>query len=163
MKTVYLMRHGKSRRGPQYETDHERPLAKRGKQDAARMGAYLAENDLLPDLILSSTAERAHDTALRLADAADYQGEIRTLDALYFTDDSVYLQLLWGLDDALAFVMFVGHNPLTESVIETLSGAYARMPTAAVARIDFDVDAWSDVEEGTGSLVWVLRPKGMTE
>jgi phosphohistidine phosphatase len=155
------MRHGKSKRGPQYQTDFERPLAKRGKRDAPRLGAYLSESDLLPDLILSSTAKRARDTALRLAEAADFQGEIRFQDALYFTDDEVYLGFLWDLDDTLGSVMFVGHNPATESVVETLTGQYARMPTAAVARIDFHVDAWADVEEGAGQLAWVLRPREM--
>jgi phosphohistidine phosphatase len=159
MKTVYLMRHAKSKRGPQYETDYERPLAKRGKQDAARMGAFLAEHDLLPDLIVSSSAERARDTALRLAEAADYQGEIRFEEGLYFTDDATYLELIWALDDTLASAMFVGHNPATESIIETLSDAYVRMPTAAVACVQFEGEAWGDVEEGMGHLTWVERPK----
>jgi phosphohistidine phosphatase len=161
MKTVYVMRHGKSKRGPQYHTDFERPLAKRGKRDAVRIGAYLADNDLLPDLILSSAAQRARDTASRLVDAADYQGELRILDTLYFTDDGVYLELLWGLEDGVGAVMFVGHNPASESVVETLSGEYARLPTAAMARIDFQVDRWADVNEGQGRLIWVLRPKEM--
>jgi phosphohistidine phosphatase len=159
MKTIYLVRHGKSKRGPEYETDVERPLAKRGKRDATRMGAYMAEHDLLPGLIVSSPAERARDTALRLAEAAHYQGEIRFEDALYFTTDQAYLDLAWGLDDALASVMFVGHNPATESVVEMLSGTYARMPTAAVACIQFEVETWREVQPGIGALAWVERPK----
>jgi phosphohistidine phosphatase len=159
MKTIYLVRHGKSKRGPEYETDFERPLAKRGKRDAARMGAYLAEHDLLPDLIVSSPAERARDTTLRLAEAADYQGEIRFEDVLYFTNDQAYLDLIWSLDDTLASAMFVGHNPATESVIETLSGTYARMPTTAVACIRFEVETWDEIQEGLGRLAWVERPK----
>jgi phosphohistidine phosphatase len=155
------MRHGKSKRGSKYLTDFERPLAKRGKRDAARLGAHLSRSDLLPDLILSSTAKRARDTARRLADAADYGGEIRYHDALYSTDDDAYLDFLWDLDDTLGSVMFVGHNPATEDVVETLTGVYERMPTAAVARIDFQVDAWSEVEEEAGQIVWVLRPKEM--
>ncbi len=159
MKTIYLMRHAKSKRGPEYETDYERPLAKRGKRDAARMGEYLAEHDLLPDLIVSSSAERARDTALRFAEAADYQGEVRFEEGLYFTDDQAYLDLIWALDDTLVSVMFLGHNPATESVIETLSDAYAHMPTAAVACVQFEGETWADVEEGMGHLAWVERPK----
>jgi phosphohistidine phosphatase len=55
--------------------------------------------------------------------------------------------------------MFVGHNPATESVIETLSGTYARMPTTAVACIRFEADAWGEIQEGVGRLAWVERPK----
>jgi phosphohistidine phosphatase len=159
LKTVYLMRHAKSKRGPQYDTDYKRPLSKRGKRDAARMGEYLAEHDLLPDLIVSSPAERARDTTLRLAEAAGYQGEIRFEEGLYFTGEQAYLDLIWALDDSLASVMFVGHNPVTESVIETLSNTYAHMPTAAVACVQFEIENWADVEGGMGHLAWVERPK----
>jgi phosphohistidine phosphatase len=55
--------------------------------------------------------------------------------------------------------MFVGHNPATESVIEALSGTYARMPTAAIACVQFEVAAWGEVQAGTGQLAWVERPK----
>jgi phosphohistidine phosphatase len=161
MKTVYLLRHGKSKRGPEYDTDFERPLAKRGKRDSVRMGEYMAERGYVPDLILSSPAERARDTAIRCAEAAGYQGEARLVNGLYFTGDDVYLELLWELDDAIGSVLFVGHNPTTEAVIEILSRRYARMPTAALARIDFDVECWMEVEAGEGKLVWVQLPRNL--
>jgi len=159
MKTVLLLRHGKSKRGPQYETDYERPLAGRGKRDAVRMGEFLTGRDLLPDLIVSSPAKRARQTALRCAEAADYLGEIRFAESLYFSGDDAYLELLWELDDALGSVLFVGHNPDMESAIEALSGRYARMPTAALARIDFSTESWSELTEGGGRLAWVQLPR----
>ena len=159
MKTVYLMRHGKSKRGPEYETDHERPLAKRGKRDAVRMGEFMAENDFMPDLIVSSPAERARDTTQRCADAADYQGQIRLEETLYFAGDETYLDLLWGLEDTVGSVLLVGHNPSTESIIETLSGQYTRMPTAALARIEFQIESWSELVEESGHLAWVQWPR----
>jgi phosphohistidine phosphatase len=159
VKTVYLLRHGKSKRGPEYDTDFVRPLAKRGKRDSTRMGEYMAEHDFVPGLILSSPAERARDSAMRCAEAAGYEGEIRLVNDLYFTGDDVYLELLWDLDDWIDSVMFVGHNPTTESVIEILSSQYARMPTAALARIDFDVEHWTEIEEGAGQLTWVQLPR----
>ena len=161
MKTVYLMRHGKSKRGPEYDTDFERPLAKRGKRDAVRMGEYIAEHDYVPDLILSSPAERAQDTALRCAEAAGYQGELRLVNSLYFGGDDIYLELAWSLDDTVGAVMFVGHNPTTESVIESLTRRYVRMPTAALARIDFAVDRWMEVDDGDGKLTWVQLPRDL--
>jgi len=159
MKTIYLMRHAKSKRGPEYATDYERPLAKRGKQNAAQMGQFLVERDCLPDLILSSSAERARDTTVRLIDAADYQGPVRFTEALYDTEDEVYLDTVWDLDDTLTSVMFVGHNPTTASVVESLCGAWLRMPTAAIARVDFPVDSWRDVDERGGRLAWVQVPR----
>jgi phosphohistidine phosphatase len=161
MKTILLLRHGKSKRGPEYETDFERPLAKRGKRDAARVGAFLAEQDLVPDLVLSSRAERARQTTLRCTEAADYQGEVRFEEVLYFAGDDAYLELLGALDDAVGSVLVVGHNPDMESVIETLSGQYARMPTAALARVDVEVERWADLVEGGGRLAWVQLPRAL--
>lgn len=161
MKTVFLLRHGKSKRGPEYETDAERPLAKRGKRDAARMGAFVAEQGLVPDLILSSPAERARDTALRFAEAAGYVGEIRFEESLYFSGDDAYVELLWAVDDAVQSVLFVGHNPDLESLVEVLTGQWARMPTAALARIDLAIDEWSELVEGEGQLAWVQVPREM--
>lgn len=159
MKTILLLRHGKSKRGPEYETDFERPLAKRGKRDAERVGAFLAEQDLLPDLVLSSPAERARQTTLRCAEAADYQGEVRFEESLYFAGDDAYLALLQALDDAVGSVLLVGHDPDMESVVEALSGQYARMPTAALARIDLAIERWADLAEGAGHLAWVQLPR----
>jgi uncharacterized Ntn-hydrolase superfamily protein/phosphohistidine phosphatase SixA len=159
MKTVLLMRHGKSKRGPKYETDFERPLAKRGRRDAARMGEFLVEQGLLPDVIISSPAERARRTAERCADAADYQGEIRYEDPFYFGGEDAYLERLWAMDDTLSCVLFVGHNPTTEAVVETLSHRYVRMPTAALARIDFAADRWTDLFQVGGRLAWVQIPR----
>lgn len=161
MKTVLLLRHGKSKRGPEYATDFERPLAKRGKRDAASMGEFITAHDLLPDMILSSPAKRATDTALRCAEAAGYRGEVRLDESLYFAGHEVYLELLWGMHDSIGSVLFVGHNPTTESVIEAWSNRYVRMPTAALARIDFSVEQWTDVGEGGGQLAWVQLPRGL--
>jgi phosphohistidine phosphatase len=159
MKTVLLLRHGKSKRGPEYETDSERPLAKRGKRDAARMGEFLVEQDLLPDLIVSSPAERARATAQRCADAADYQGDIRYEGSLYFGSEEAYLELLWSLDDTVGRVLCVGHNPDIEATIETLTHKYVSMPTAALARIDFDTDLWVELLQVGGRVAWVQLPR----
>ena len=59
MKTLLIMRHAKSSWKEQDLPDHDRPLNKRGKNDAPRMGKLLKDEDLVPDLIMSSTAVRA--------------------------------------------------------------------------------------------------------
>lgn len=159
MKTVLLLRHGKSKRGPEYEADFERPLAKRGKRDAVRMGEFLAEQDLVPELILSSPAKRARDTALRCADAAGYLDPIRFERSLYYGSADSYLELLWALEDTVSRVLFVAHNPDMEEVVETLGHRYVRLPTAALARIDADTEQWGDLFRVRRQLVWVQLPK----
>jgi phosphohistidine phosphatase len=161
MKTVFLMRHAKAKRGPEYEVDFERPLAKRGKGDAARVGEFLRQQGRLPDLILSSPAERARDTTLRCAEAAGYEGEIRFEERLYFAGDDACLDLLLDLDDVWQSAMIVGHNPDIAEAVEALSGEWARMPTAALARIDFDATSWSELAQGRGHLRWVQEPRDL--
>jgi phosphohistidine phosphatase len=162
MKTVLLFRHGKSKRGPEYDTDFERPLAKRGRRDAVRMGEFLAEQDLVPDLILSSPAERARSTALRCAKAAGYLDEIRFERSLYFGGKESYLELLWSLEDMVSRVLFCAHNPDLEMVVEGLGHRYVRMPTAALARIDADAERWVELFKVPRRLVWVQYPRELS-
>jgi phosphohistidine phosphatase len=165
VKTILLLRHGKSKRGPEYETDSERPLSRRGKRDAARVGEWIAEQGLIPDLVLCSPARRARQTALQCAETADYMGPIRFEGSLYFGGDDAYLELLRELDDTVDRVLFVGHNPDISAAVEALSGEYADMPTAALARIDVPLMRWSELAEGAdqghpiGELVWVQGPR----
>jgi len=161
MKRVLLLRHAKSKRGPEYDTDFERPLAKRGKGDSAKVGAFLTEQDLIPDQIYSSSAKRARQTAERCAEAAGYEGEIRFHDTLYMGGVEAYLDLLANTDDSAVTVLCVGHNPDMAEMVETLSGHWARMPTAALARIEFDVEHWEDLVPGEGNLVWVQEPRAL--
>ena len=163
MKTVFLLRHAKSNQDPYYATDFERPLTKRGKRDAARIGEWMAEQDLLPDLVISSPATRAKQTTQRFTKAADYQSEIRFDEALYCNGEDAYLASLEQLDDTVHSVMLVGHNPDISIAVETLSGEYSRMPTAALARIDLPIARWSMLMgEGTpGKLAWVQLARAL--
>ncbi|MBN1581539.1 MAG: histidine phosphatase family protein [Anaerolineae bacterium] len=160
MKTVFLLRHAKSKQDLAYATDFERPLAKRGKQDAERLGAWMATEDLVPDLVISSPAKRAKQTTQRCTEAADYQGEIRFDETLYCNGEDAYLVTLERLDDTVQSVMLVGHNPDISIAVEMLSGQSNRMPTAALARIDLAIVRWSALmEKGVpGKLAWVQLP-----
>jgi phosphohistidine phosphatase len=159
MKRILLLRHAKSKQGPEYDVDVDRPLAKRGKRDAARVGQFLAERDIVPDLVLSSPATRAKETAERYADAAGYEGEIRIAPSLYFEGDEAYLEQLANLDDFIGTAMLVGHNPDISEAIAALSGQWVRMPTAALACVEFQGDRWAELVPGEGKLAWVQVPK----
>ena len=63
MKTLLILRHAKSSWNNLDLPDYDRPLNKRGKRDAPRMGDFLRHQDLVPDLVISSTAKRAKKTA----------------------------------------------------------------------------------------------------
>ena len=159
MKTLLLLRHAKSDRDVEGLTDHDRPLNKRGKREALTVGEYLLQCDLIPDLIMTSSAKRARKTAVRVAEACGYSGEISVLPELYDASPEEYLASLHPVSDRADRVMIVGHNPCVQDLVELLAGEECRMVTCAVARIDLDVPSWHALSVQTrGSLISLWRP-----
>jgi len=146
MKTVLLVRHAKSSWGDQTLPDHERPLNHRGRRDAPRAGERLRERGAVPDLIVTSTAVRARSTAVILAQALDLGSDrIVEDDRLYGASPEGLLDIIRALDDELASVMVVGHNPEIGELASRLSDEIAEMPTCAVAEFRFEVSDWAEV------------------
>ncbi|HNT25291.1 MAG TPA: histidine phosphatase family protein [Anaerolineales bacterium] len=162
MKTLLLMRHAKSSWNHPETPDHDRPLNKRGKHDAPRMGRLLREQDLVPDHILSSTARRALDTARAVAEACAYEGEIEPQSDLYGSDAECYLDVLRHLPDAAGRVLVVGHNPIMEELVELLTGAIEPMSTGALAQVDVPITGWMELTEACDStLVRLWTPRSL--
>src|SRR5512137_1969116 len=111
MKTLLLLRHAKSSWKQPELNDHDRPLNKRGKKEAPKVGKYLKDNDLVPDLVLSSTAKRARDTAEAAAEECGFDKPIEFYQDLYLSEPSCYLDILQRLPDSAGRVLVVGHNP----------------------------------------------------
>ena len=160
MKSLLLLRHAKSSWKQSELSDHDRPLNKRGKGAAPVMGALLQDEDLIPDLILCSSAVRTHKTALIVAEACSYTGEIKQTRELYLADPQDYVDILRHVADKHARVLVVGHNPGLEMLIEALTGEATSMPTAALAYIELSLKRWRDLDLNTKcKLVNVWRPK----
>lgn len=160
MKTLLILRHAKSDWSDSSLADHDRPLNKRGKADAPRMGALIRTEGLTPDLILSSTAVRAHRTAELAADACGYAGEILTSRAMYHAGPEEYLQTLRELAEAEEIVMIVGHNPGMEELVDALTGESVTMTTANLAQVELPIRSWRDLRPGVqGKLIALWRPK----
>lgn len=165
---LLILRHAKSSWKVSGLADHERPLNKRGLQDAPRMGWLLREEDLLPDLILSSTAVRARKTAEIVAEKSGYEGELEYRSDFYGAGPEAYLGALSSLTDEYSRVMVVGHNPGLEELLELLTGEFEKMPTAALAQVVLPIQTWrelSDIEESSleGELVNLWRPRDLSE
>ncbi|MCA9071607.1 MAG: histidine phosphatase family protein, partial [Planctomycetaceae bacterium] len=94
MKTLFLMRHAKSSWKDESLPDHDRPLNKRGKRDAPRMGQLLLEQGVHPDRWLSSTALRARRTAELLAETLQFAGEIEFRSELYHAEPEQFLSVI---------------------------------------------------------------------
>lgn len=159
MKTLLMLRHAKSSR-KEPVADHDRPLNKRGKADAPRMGKVLRDAGLRPDLIISSSAKRARSTARKVARHSGYPGVIELSGDLYLAGPEGYRRVLRGLSDAYESVLVVGHNPGLEMLFEALTGSDEMLPTAALAHVRVDIERWEEFDENArGTLVDLWRPR----
>jgi phosphohistidine phosphatase len=164
MKELLLLRHAKSSWKAQELDDHDRPLSKRGKQDADRMGRLLRGAGVVPDRVISSTALRARTTAAAVAEAGAFPRGPELSPKLYLSEVEGHLELLRELDDACPSVLLVGHNPALEELLRTLTGAEAALPTGALACVQLPVDRWSELQSGVrGCLRDLWRPKRLPQ
>ena len=161
MKTLLLLRHAKSDWDDSSLRDFDRPLAARGERDAPRIGKALRKRGILPDLIISSPAARAKATIKAVTRAAKINLEIRFDEVVYGASSPELISLIRGLPDAISCLLLVGHNPGFEDLVGRLSGSHERMPTAALACIEFQIDRCEDVNDGDGNLRWLLTPKSL--
>ncbi|MEK6259850.1 MAG: histidine phosphatase family protein [Planctomycetota bacterium] len=160
MKTLLLLRHAKSSWNDPLLADHDRPLKKRGRKTAPRMGRWLIANGLRPDHALCSTATRARETLQLLLAEVDKSVPVSLHAELYHGDVAQMIGALREVAEPAASVLIVGHNPDLELFLEHLTGQSERLPTAALARVELDLSDWSELTDATrGMLVSVSRPR----
>ena len=163
MKTLLILRHAKSSWKDTSLADHDRPLNKRGKQDAPRMGKFVREQDLVPDRIISSTAKRARNTAKAVAKACHCEDKVELTSEFYHAGPRAYLAVLQNVPDDDRRVMVVGHNPGMEALVAHLTNRMETMPTAALAHVALPIEKWAELDyEVQGELLDLWRPKALT-
>lgn len=161
---LVLMRHAKSGWDDPLLPDHDRPLAPRGVQAAARMGGWLARKGYLPEAALVSSALRTRETWAGAA-AALPDCPASELPALYLASPETILRVLQNARGAA--VLLLGHNPgIAEAarLLVTRPPAHPRFadyPTAATLIAEFDVPDWSALRLGTGRVVDFTVPRDL--
>jgi phosphohistidine phosphatase len=151
-KLLVLLRHAKSSWADPHLPDHDRPLNTRGRQAAALVGARLRLDGPRPDLVLCSSALRTRQTLerLRLPKSLDVVVE----DTLYGATAASLLRRIQQVPARYETVLLIGHNPGIEDLARLLDNgglaAVEKFPTAAVAVLRFDIEAWDEVAAGAG-------------
>lgn len=160
MKKLILVRHGKS--SWEFDVrDHDRPLIQRGIDDAHSIGTALKEMNLSPDLILSSSAARAIQTATILTEYVDYNlTSFRVNRGLYTFDWREQLAVIKQIPQNAITCMIVSHNHgLTDLAGMIGSEYFTNVPTTGVVMIEFDTTDWSTIHKGTTT--YNLFPKNL--
>ena len=162
MKRLFLVRHAKTEVLRYDITDFQRNLKPRGINDSKLISNQLLLKDIKPDLMISSTAHRAIQTARLFAETLDYKEEhIKQLDDLYdgFTTHE-FLGMLDKYGQNNESIMIFGHNPSIEYLAFNLSEEfYEYVPTCTVIGVEFDVDKWTDIEVRSGKISLYEYPK----
>ena len=152
--------------------DHQRPLTERGRADAARLGAYIADEKLAPDAAIHSGAQRTKETLAIVAAKLRPRVKISVEPSLYEAGRTTFLDVVRHGPDGAKSLLVVGHNPTIAEIAARLSGTgeraamnrmAAKFPTSALAMIEFDADHWSEVDEGKGRLVAFATPASLGE
>lgn len=165
MKTLYIIRHAKSSWDNPDLSDFERPLNSRGKKNAPRMAKRLKEKRIVPDVMLTSPAERALATCQEFARVLNFdENKIKADRRLYHADEDQILTVIRELKDSPRdseeVVMLFGHNPgLTEFVNSLLKEELENIPTCGIVAASLNIDRWKDTRFGCGELKFFDYPK----
>ncbi len=168
-RQLLILRHGKSDWSEDL-SDFDRPLKTRGKRAAQRMGAWLLQKDIIPDYIISSPAERAKNTALKLAKAMGLTAQQVHYDAgIYAAELDDLLNVLAACPADAQRVLLVGHNPGLETLLMFLDEENLPLPengkllpTATLAAFNMPTD-WSDLSQSSGELLYLTRPSDLAD
>jgi len=164
-KAVILFRHGKSDWDAQYESDHDRPLAKRGIRDAKRMGKFLSKRAEVPELILSSTALRTRETTKLAMEAGNWDVDIELEKKIYEASLEKILFVIKRQDNKYNSICIVGHEPIFSTIITLIDNKeIIKFPTATMAKISFYTSDWMRVlfEPDKCKLDWFYKPKSIS-
>ena len=172
MRRLILFRHAKSERGQPGENDHVRVLNPRGERDAPQLGAFMVKHALVPDFAVVSTAARTRQT-WELASAAFNEAPRAVFDErIYDAAPQRILKVVKEVPPSVHTLLICGHNPGLEDLAAMLIGsgnvdAQQRLaeafPTAALAVIDFPLDAWGKLRPHSGRLDRFVTPKSLAE
>ena len=169
MLRLLLFRHAKTAR-ESGGGDHDRPLTKRGEEDSRRIGRYLTDEQLLPDLAVASDSRRTRQTLDIALKAANQHPQTRLDRAVYLAEPHTLLGLIRRTPAEVRTLMMIGHNPGMADLAGLLTGfgdryAFARMsakfPTSGLAVLDFPVERWEEVKEHGGRLDRFVTPAAL--
>lgn len=162
MKTLYLLRHAKSSWKDSTLQDFDRPLNGRGREAAPLVGRLMRKRKLRVDLILSSPAARARQTASLVKESAGLDAELLYDERIYEADAARLIEVVAQASESADALMLVGHNPGMEELLTLLTGESRSVQTATLACISLDVEKWGKAREHSGRLEWLARPEELS-
>ncbi|MCB0488027.1 MAG: histidine phosphatase family protein [Cyclobacteriaceae bacterium] len=158
-RVLHLLRHAQSAERQHSQHDRDRDLTTLGMKEAAIIGHHLKKNDSNIDLVVTSVAKRAQDTASQIHGILNLNYDVKVVEDLYEASVRTLLSITNQLDDEYKQVLLVGHNPYLSYFAEYLSRSeVGSMATCGLATLRFDINSWREVSEGTATLDNYIYP-----
>lgn len=150
MKTLYIVRHAKSSWEYPGIDDIDRPLKKRGINDSHLMSKFLSKNIDRPDLLLSSSANRALHTAVIFCENLGYPlANLQINRQLYSFSDGYLVKTVLALDDGFNSAMVFSHDHGINTFVNKFgSKPIAHVPTCGIIGIQFNENHWKNIKKG---------------
>ncbi len=162
-KTLLFLRHAKAQWGLPTITDQDLSLTPQGQEDARQLGALLRQWQLVPEMIVTSTAERARDTARIVANHCHFSGELYTTPLLYHNDPDHVFELLRKAPERHRCILIVGHSPGLGMLLAALTGEWHQLPMGSLARITLPITSWQALDKNTRAAdLELYRPQQRT-
>ncbi len=157
MKTLYLLRHGEKEE--EYEKDdYDINLTKKGKLDIVSLAKKLLKKEVNPNLILSSPANRARQTAEILAKELNYKKNIMYNEIIYQAFLNELNETITYTFDTINSLLIVGHNPSLAALSYTFCGFKDLFDMGDIIRIDFDCNSWIDIGKHNAKFIFFEKP-----
>ncbi len=172
MLTLTLFRHAKSSWDAPQLRDIDRPLNQRGKSQARKMGEWLSERQIDPDLLICSTARRARQTLKQLRKNWDCKADTVFESRLYLASPGVIIGLLDEFGKKIPHIMVIGHNPglhilatrlAQKGESQALQRLAEKYPTSAVSVIESKAGKWKKIARAPGNLLYFATPKSLAD
>ncbi len=161
MKTVYIVRHAKSSWDNFGVADHDRTLMGVGIKKTKKIIEFLKNDNVSVDLIVSSSAIRALETAKLIAVGINYNVDliVKNKTLYHAWVDDIYNEL-FAIEDTNNSVMIIAHNPtLTDFVNEFVTPQIDNLPTTGVVSVSFDTTSWENIANAKFKVNFVVFPR----
>lgn len=166
MKRIFLVRHATAQDRAEGLPDFERSLIKKGEKEAKSVAHHLAETYAIPDLMISSFANRAIETAHLFAKAFGYPPQKILLRDTFYGNIAIdaLASEIGRQPDKYSSLLLTGHDPAFSQLAAYLVKGFREIiPKAGVVAADFDIDHWADMKSGSGKLFEFTSPARLKE
>ena len=160
MKKIILVRHAKAVSRKVGKPDFVRSLIKKGRKQADSIARKIEK--IKPDLIISSPAKRALETAQIFAKYLKYPKKKIIIKHILYNggSDRIFIDIIKELDNKINTIAIFGHDPIISDFASFLCKDFNEpMPTSATLIININKENWNEIAHGVGEVSSFKYPK----